>query len=197
MGVIQFVKRLCLIPPASGKWFFAFALFLCFDFSAGAQPYGLDSRPAIGPFLNGTMPETAPGISGDWSAVAAFPNLLFTNSVGLTFVPGTDELASGNVRDGSGPLKIRPNATEKKLVLDLTTNARAGTIPVCWAWRFIRALRRTITFMCITPGSSRARSPAMPIRGPTRLSTDTYHDRLSRFTLDTNGVADSRVGSRC
>ena len=45
-----------------------------------------------GPFLNGVLPEVAPSISGNWSAVNAFPHLLFTNSVGLTSVPGTDQL---------------------------------------------------------------------------------------------------------
>ncbi|HXC34696.1 MAG TPA: hypothetical protein VNV43_02415, partial [Candidatus Acidoferrales bacterium] len=48
-----------------------------------ARLYGLASRPAVGPFLNDTLPYTAPAISGNWSAVSAFPNLMFTNSVGL------------------------------------------------------------------------------------------------------------------
>ena len=77
---------------ASGKMLFAFAFSGCLVFSAGAKPHGLDARPSVGAFLNGTMPEMAPGISGNWSAVVAFTNLIFTNSVGLAPVPGTDEL---------------------------------------------------------------------------------------------------------
>ncbi len=50
--------------------------------SAYAQPYGLTSRPAIGPFLDNQMPEAAPVISGNWSAVVAFTNLTFTNALG-------------------------------------------------------------------------------------------------------------------
>ena len=70
----------------------ALALLDGFIFSADAKPYGLTNRPAIGPFLNGTMPEVAPSISGNWSAVVAFTNLVFTNAVGLTAIPNTDEL---------------------------------------------------------------------------------------------------------
>src|SRR5580704_16336123 len=73
-------------------WFLVLTLMGSFAFLAGAKQYGLTSRPSVGAFLNGAMPETAPGISGNWSAVVAFPNLLFTNAVGLTYVPGTDEL---------------------------------------------------------------------------------------------------------
>ena len=118
--MFEFVKRLFLIPPAGGKWIFALALVLCLDFSVNAKPYGLDPSPAIGPFLNGTMPETAPGISGDWSAVAAFPNLLFTNSVGLTFVPGTDQLCVWEREGRIWTFENDPGVTQKKLVLDLS-----------------------------------------------------------------------------
>jgi hypothetical protein len=50
------------------------------SFTAGA--YGLGLRPAIGSFLNNQMPEAAPVISGNWSAVVAFTNLTFTNALG-------------------------------------------------------------------------------------------------------------------
>src|SRR5580700_6250629 len=63
-----------------------------FVLPATAKPYGIAIRPMAGPFLNGVLPEVAPSISGNWSAVSAFPQLLFTNSVGLTPVPGTDQL---------------------------------------------------------------------------------------------------------
>src|SRR5580704_3288943 len=69
------------------------AVMLCsLVFSAGAKPYGLDSRQRGGAFLDGKMPETAPGISGNWSAVVAFTNLVFTNAVGLTCVPDSNLL---------------------------------------------------------------------------------------------------------
>jgi hypothetical protein len=43
------------------------------SFSARAKPAGLVSRSTVGPFLNGALPEVAPSISGNWSAVVAFP----------------------------------------------------------------------------------------------------------------------------
>src|SRR2546427_132660 len=39
-----------------------------------AAPYGIDTRPAIGPFLNNVLPPTAPDAASGWSAVPAFPN---------------------------------------------------------------------------------------------------------------------------
>ena len=80
------------------QWLLSLILLGSFFLSAGAKPivsekpYGLTNRPCIGAFFNGVLPEVAPNISGNWSAVNAFTNLLFTNSVGLTAVPGTDEL---------------------------------------------------------------------------------------------------------
>jgi len=73
------------------RWLLFLALLGGAIFSANAKPYGLTNRPAVGAYLNGAMPEIAPAISGNWSAVNAFTNLVFTNSVGLTSVPGTDE----------------------------------------------------------------------------------------------------------
>ncbi|HLX94239.1 MAG TPA: PQQ-dependent sugar dehydrogenase [Verrucomicrobiae bacterium] len=181
------MKRLCLIPPASGKWFFAFVLFLCLGFSTSAKPYGLDSRPAIGPFLNGTMPETAPGISGDWSAVAAFPNLLFTNAVGLTFVPGTDELCVWEREGRIWTFENNPGVTHKKLVLDLSNQCQgwddSGLLGVAFHPGFATNHYVFVYYTWCPPGTV-AGSPTT--RPP---STGNYHDRLSRFTLDPNGVA--------
>ena len=84
-----------------------------------AQPYGLTSRPEVGPFVNGVMPKTAPGISGNWSAVVAFPNLLFTNSVGLAPVPHSDLLCVWEREGRIWTFKNSSSVTEKKLVLDL------------------------------------------------------------------------------
>ena len=58
--------------------------------SGRAQPYGLTNRAALAPFLNGVVPPASPVVAGTWSAVVAFPNLIFTNAVGLTCVPGTN-----------------------------------------------------------------------------------------------------------
>ena len=57
-----------------------------------AQPYGLASRPAVGAFLNNVMPEAAPVVSTNWAVAPAFPNLYFTNIIGVLPVPGTNLL---------------------------------------------------------------------------------------------------------
>ena len=77
---------------AQCHWLVILALSGIFVFSAAAKPYGVNEVPRTGPFLNGVVPEVAPVISGNWSAVVAFTNLLFTNSVGLTHVPDSNLL---------------------------------------------------------------------------------------------------------
>jgi hypothetical protein len=54
-----------------------------------AQPYGLTSRPSVGPFLNGAVPESAPTLSGNWSAVVAFSRITFMN-IGVNKRPVID-----------------------------------------------------------------------------------------------------------
>src|SRR5947207_2074889 len=74
---------------------------------AFAQPYGMTSRPAVGQFLDNVMPESAPVVSGNWSAVVAFTNLTFTNALGVTYIPGSelvlvDQIGDSTWHNGSG-----------------------------------------------------------------------------------------------
>jgi uncharacterized repeat protein (TIGR03806 family) len=55
-----------------------------------AQPYGLESRQPVGPFLDNALP--AREQSAAWALVEAFPNLTFNNPVCLTPEPGTNRL---------------------------------------------------------------------------------------------------------
>ncbi|MGA9779061.1 MAG: PQQ-dependent sugar dehydrogenase [Verrucomicrobiia bacterium] len=154
---------------------------------AHANPYGLDSRPAIGAFLNGSMPETAPGISGDWSAVAAFPNLLFTNAVGLTSVPGTDKLCVWEREGRVWTFKNDPGVKQKKLVLDVHNQCQgwddSGLLGVAFHPGFATNHYVIVYYTWCPPGKV-AGSPT--VRPP---PTGNYHDRLERYTLDANGVA--------
>jgi uncharacterized repeat protein (TIGR03806 family) len=184
---VLFVKRLFPSPRASGKCFFALVWFLCLAASTRANPYGLNSRPPIGAFLNGTMPETAPGISGDWSAVPAFPNLLFTNAVGLTFVPGTDKLC---VWEREGRVWLFENSsgtTNKTLAIDISNQCQgwddSGLLGVAFHPGFATNHYVFVYYTWCPPGTV-AGSPTT--RPP---ATGDYHDRLSRFTLDSNGAA--------
>jgi uncharacterized repeat protein (TIGR03806 family) len=151
------------------------------------NPYGLDSRPAIGAFLNRAMPETAPAISGDWSAVVAFPNLLFTNAVGLTSVPGTDELCVWEREGRVWMFKNDPAVAAKKLVLDVHNQCQgwddSGLLGVAFHPGFATNHYIFVYYTWCPPGKV-AGSPTT--RPP---PTGNYHDRLERYTLDAKGVA--------
>lgn len=60
--------------------------------SGFSQLPGLDAPVAIGAYLNGALPEVAPGASTGWNTVNAFPNLTFVDPLWLTPVPGTSDL---------------------------------------------------------------------------------------------------------
>lgn len=171
----------------SGKWFWGLLLLLGLAFSTSARPYGLNSRPAIGAFLNGTMPETAPGISGDWSAVVAFPRLLFTNAVGLTSVPGTDKLCVWEREGRAWLFENSPAATKKTLMVDLSNQCQgwddSGLLGVAFHPGFATNHYVFVYYTWCPPGKV-VGSPT--IRPP---STGDYHDRLERYTLDAAGVA--------
>ncbi len=176
-------------PPASGKWFCALLLFLSLALFAHAKPYGLNSRPLIGAFLNGTMPEIAPGISGNWSAVEAFPNLLFTNAVGLTYVAGTDELCVWEREGRIWTFENNPGVTRKKLVLDLSNQCQgwddSGLLGVAFHPGFATNHFMFVYYTWVKPGTV----AGSPTTRPPPVVPGAYHDRLSRFTLDANGVA--------
>jgi uncharacterized repeat protein (TIGR03806 family) len=177
---------------AAGKLAFALACvipLLCPSFPASGISYGLKSRPPIGVFLNGTMPETAPAISGDWSAVAAFPHLLFTNSVGLTFVPGTDELCVWEREGRVWTFLNSPDTTQKKLVLDLSNQCQgwddSGLLGAAFHPGFATNHFLFVYYTWVKPGTV----TGSPTNRPNPVVPNSYHDRLSRFTLDANGTA--------
>lgn len=185
--LFYFVKHLLPGFQVSGKWFSGLVLLLGLAFSAGAKPYGLDSRPAIGAFLNGAMPETAPGISGDWSAVVAFPNLLFTNAVGLASVPGTDKLCVWEREGRAWLFDNSPAVTKKTLMIDLSHQCQgwddSGLLGIAFHPGFATNHYVFVYYTWCPPGKVQG-SPN--IRPP---FTGNYHDRLERYTLDANGVA--------
>jgi len=153
------------------------------------QPYGLASRQAVGAFLNDTLPYTAPAISGNWSAVPAFPNLLFTNSVGLAPVPGSDLLCVWEREGRVWTFENSPGVTEKKLVLDIHNQCQgwddSGLLGVAFHPGFATNHYMYVYYTWVKPGTV---AGDMNTR-PNPVVANTYHDRLSRFTLDDNGVA--------
>ena len=167
----------------------ALALLGGFIFSTEAKPYGLASRPPVGAFLNGVMPEVAPGISGNWSAVVAFTNLVFTNSTGLTSVPGSDELCVWEREGRVWTFQNSPGASEKKLVLDLGNQCQgwddSGLLGIAFHPGFATNHFMFVYYTWVAPGSVTGSPTSRPIPN----LPETYHDRLERYTLDANGVA--------
>jgi uncharacterized repeat protein (TIGR03806 family) len=160
-----------------------------FIFFAGAKPYGLDSRPEVGAFLNGAMPETAPAISGNWSAVVAFTNLVFTNAVGLAFVPDSNRLCVWEREGRVWMFENSSGATEKKMILDLHNQCQgwddSGLLGIAFHPGFATNHFIFTFYTWVKPGTV----VGDPNTRPNPVLPDTYHDRLSRFTLDENGVA--------
>jgi uncharacterized repeat protein (TIGR03806 family) len=171
------------------QWLLAFVLLGSFIFSANAKPYGLTNRPAIGAFLNGAMPEIATAISGDWSAVVAFTNLVFTNALGLAPVPGTDELCVWEREGRIWTFQNSPGATQKKLVLDISKQCQgwddSGLLGIAFHPGFATNHFIFVYYTWVAPGTV----VGDPNTRPNPVLPNVYHDRLERYTLDDNGAA--------
>lgn len=170
-------------------WLLALIFLSSLILGVQARPYGLTNRPAISAFLNGTLPEVAPSISGNWSAVPAFPDLLFTNSVGLTAIPGTDELCVWEREGRVWTFKNSTGATDKKLILDVSNQCQgwddSGLLGIAFHPGFATNHFMFVYYTWVAPGTV----TGSPTTRPVPNLPDTYHDRLERYTLDANGVA--------
>jgi uncharacterized repeat protein (TIGR03806 family) len=157
------------------------------QFTAGI--YGLDSRPPSGPFLDGRLPQAAPGISGNWSAVVAFTNLYFTNALGFAAVPGTSNVIVWEREGRVFSFTNLPSASTRTLVLDISNQCQgwddSGLLNVVFHPGFATNHFIFVYYTWVTPGTV----VGSPTNRPPQFLTDAYHDRLSRFTLDAAGVA--------
>jgi len=183
------VKRLFFRFCSQCRGLLVLALLSGFISSADARSYGITVRHATGPFLDGTLPEVAPSISGNWSAIVAFPNLLFTNSVGLTSVPGTDQLCVWEREGRVWTFENSPGTSEKKLVLDISNQCQgwddSGLLGIAFHPGFSTNHFIFVYYTWVKPGTV----AGSPTTRPVPNLPDTYHDRLERYTLDANGVA--------
>lgn len=155
--------------------------------AAGAQPYGLDSRPAFGAFLGGRMPASSPAFSGDWSAVVAFPNLTFLNPMGLVPMPGTSNLIVWEREGRIYHFPNDPDTSARTLVLDLSGQCQgwddSGLMGVACHPGFATNRHLFVYYTHVTPGTVLGSAQARP---PTATPN---RDRLVRYTLDAEGVA--------
>jgi uncharacterized repeat protein (TIGR03806 family) len=157
--------------------------------AAEAQPYGLAGRPAIGRFLNDALPETAPRITGNWSAVVAFPNLLFTNALGLAAILGTNRLCVWEREGRVYSFENTAAAGSRTLVLDIHNQCQgwddSGLLNIVFHPGFVTNHYMFVYYTWVIPGTVQG----SPTTRPPTFVTGAYHDRLSRFTLDDSGVA--------
>jgi len=154
-----------------------------------AANYGLETRPAVGPFLNGVLPTSGPTVSGNWTTTPAFPNLTFTNALGLTFVPGTTKLIVWEREGRAWVFENDPATTLKTKVLDISNQCQgwddSGLLGLAFHPGFTTNRYVFVYYTWVTPGTV-VGSPT--VRPPT-FKNLAYHDRLSRLTLDDNLVA--------
>jgi uncharacterized repeat protein (TIGR03806 family) len=153
------------------------------------QAYGLEIHPSIGAFLNNQMPEAAPPISGNWSAVIAFPNLMFTNALGFAAMPGSNQLFVWDREGRVWSFVNDSNVTTKTLVLDISNQCQgwddSGLLNLAFHPGYATNHYIFVYYTWVAPGTV-VGSPT--VRPPT-FNTGAYHDKVSRFTLDSSGIA--------
>ena len=153
-----------------------------------AQPYGLTNRPAVGAFLDNVMPETAPVVSANWSVVPAFPNLNFTNLLGVLPVPGTNLLCAWEREGRVWTFVNNSNTSQKTLVLDLSNQCQgwddSGLLGLAFHPGYTTNRFMFLYYTWVTPGTV----VGNPNSRPTEQVIGKYHDRMSRFTVS-NGVS--------
>ena len=135
------------------------------------------------------MPEAAPVISGNWSVVVAFTNLMFTNALGIVAVPGTTKLVVWEREGRVYSFDNAPSASSKTLVLDIHNQCQgwddSGLLNLVFHPGFATNRFMFVYYTWVTPGTV----AGSPTQRPTEYVPGKYHDRLSRFTLDASAVA--------
>jgi glucose/arabinose dehydrogenase/mono/diheme cytochrome c family protein len=156
-------------------------------------PYGLASRPAVGAYFDGAFPKTPP-VLGDWSTVDAFPNLSFLNPMGIVQVPNRNQMLVFEREGRVYLIDHSPAAATKKLALDISNQCQGwddcGLLNVLFHPKFdlggAAGTNRWVFlyYQWVPPGTVQGSATERP---PVYIAG--VRDRLSRFTLDANGVA--------
>ena len=114
--------------------------------------------------------------------VPAFTNLIFTNALGLTFVPGTDQLVVWEREGHVWRFKNQPDVAAKSLVLDISDHCQGwgdcGLLGLAFHPGFQTNHYVYCYYVAVDVGTvSGGPSTPAPIFGK-------LYDRVSRFTLD-------------
>lgn len=177
---------------AQRTWFVFLATWLVVGHSVAAPPYGLDERPAIGPFLNGQLPARAVVQTGNWAVVEAFPNLEFDDPTALVPEPRSNRLYVASRQGKICWFVNDPNSAEKHVFLDLTDVTQGwddcGLLAFAFHPEFGRANSPNRGYVFVWYHYSPAPDP-----GPRRPPVDTPgYNRLSRFTVPDGARAADR-----
>ncbi len=171
----------------------AFLLLVAGRESAKAQAYGLNSRPNVGAYLDGVMPPQPPVLATNWSTVVAFPNLTFLNPLGVLPMPGTTKLVVWEREGRIYHFENTPAVAAKTLIVDFSSFCQgwddSGLLGVAFHPQF--DLSGTTGNRYLYVWYNRTRPGVAVVGSPTarpNAGQDTIN-RLSRFTLDANGVA--------
>ncbi len=186
---------LIAVKPMFRKLLFllaAVAMFCIPVASSGAQPYGLTTRPTVGPYLDSVVPTLPPAEATTWSTVAAFPNLTFQNPMGLLPMPGTNKLFVWEREGRVYLIDNSPNTSTKTLSIDLTNQCQGwddcGLFSVVPHPNFVTNRYVFVFYTYVTPGLVVGNATTRPAGQPALPATSDPRSRLSRFTLDANGV---------
>lgn len=166
----------------------ALVLVTAFVSEALAQPYGMTTRPAVGRFLNDKLPPGPPQVSTSWSTEVAFPGLTFSFPLGLLPVPGTTDLVVWEREGQVWTFGNDPAATTRKLILNITNRCQGwmecGLLGLAFHPGFATNRHMFVYYNWVPPGTV----VGGPDNTPFHLNFET-RNRLSRFTLDADGVA--------
>ncbi|HTI70635.1 MAG TPA: PQQ-dependent sugar dehydrogenase [Candidatus Limnocylindria bacterium] len=149
-------------------------------------PYGLDEVSRHEAFLDGKLPNSRPQVTGNWSVVPAFPNLKFTNVLGLAAVPGTNQLV---VWEREGRVWLFNNdhdVAEKRLIVDISDRCQGwqecGLFGLAFHPGFVTNHFVFLYYMWVKPGTVVGDAT----HAPPSYTDGLYFDHLARFTLDAN-----------
>jgi uncharacterized repeat protein (TIGR03806 family) len=145
-------------------------------------PYGLNKRPAVGPFLNGKLPAKAVVQTGNWAVVEAFLNLEFDDPTALMPEPRSNRLYVAS-RQGKIEWFVNdPQTSAKHEFLDLTDVTQGwddcGLLAFAFHPEFGKPDSPNRGYVYVWYHYSPS-----PVPGPRRPPVDTPgYNRLSRFT---------------
>jgi len=173
--------------------FVALGILLCRE-TAQAQAYGLTTRPTVAPYFDGVMPAQPPVIGTNWTTVPAFPDLILLNPMGVLPMPGTTKLVVWEREGRIYHFENHPSTSAKTLIVDFSSVCQgwddSGLMGIAFHPQFnLTGGTGTNRFLYVWYNHTR---PGVAVVGSPSARPDAGLDtinRLSRITLDANGVA--------